>query len=62
MRNIEQYPITAQEVMDAIATALQREMDDDRVGGIDGICLEGIRNYLIDNPRAVATIVESLKV
>jgi hypothetical protein len=62
MRNLLQRPITPKEVLDALELAFQREDDNDTIGGIDAMCLQGILVYLRDNPRATMTIAESLRV
>lgn len=40
MRNLVEYPITKEEVISALDTALQRESDDDRIGSIDAYILQ----------------------
>jgi hypothetical protein len=62
MRNLEQYPITGQEVIDELNTAIRHDTERGAVGGNTGIVLEGVRQYLLNNPGALAAIVQSLKV
>ena len=62
MRNLLKYPVTPEEVLAALETALERENDDDRVGDIAGMCIEATIRYLRDNPRATMCIVESMAV
>lgn len=62
MRNLLQYPITPEEVLQALELALMREQDDGRIGDPNGMCLEATLRYLRDNPRAVMAIAESMAV
>ncbi len=62
MRNLEQYPVDASEVIERIDGVLHILRTSGAAGDTSPMILEAVRRYLIDNPRAVASIVESLRV
>lgn len=61
MRNLEQFPVTPEEVIERIDGILHEMKAGGRFGDISPMIMEAVRRYLIDNPRAVASIVESLR-
>lgn len=62
MRNLVEYPITADEVLEVVNRALERDNVRKAIGGIDGCVLHTLYQYLIDNPEAVDDITEMLRV
>lgn len=59
-RNIVEFPVTADEVIRAIDSSIHNL--EGLIGGNDGYCLWGIKEFLIANPPALATIVNRLDI
>lgn len=62
MRNLIEFPITADEVLTVVNTFLSREQERGEIGGINGLILHYVQQYLIDHPDAVRDIVDLTRV
>lgn len=62
MRNLVEYPITADEVLYSVNRALEQEISRKIIGGYDGLVLHLLHQYLIDHPDVVDDIVEAAQV
>ena len=61
MRNLEQYPVTAREILDTLGDNVMRVKSSDAPGGTEAMIMDAILDYFTDNPRALATIAETLR-
>lgn len=53
MRNIVQYPITHEEVIQVLEREIKEEQDKKLVGGIDGFVLHTLLEYVKQHPEDV---------
>lgn len=53
MRNLMQYPITHEEVIQVLERKVQEERDKQMIGSIDGLVLNTVLEFVKTNPEAV---------
>jgi hypothetical protein len=58
MRNLLQYPITRDEIIDCLSRLREEALADLTIGGTDAACLQEAINFLSNWPRSQTMIVE----
>jgi hypothetical protein len=59
MRNIIQYPILAQDVLDALEHSIRAQ--DGTIGGVDQFVLYEIKKMFVENPRLIDELTTKIR-
>lgn len=60
MRNIQQYPLTDEEIFQWLNQKIAEEEASQRVGGMDGLILQALKSRVQNNPLEPDEIMANL--